>query len=200
MASKFRYTFREKLPSIPSVYIAHFGRKYFIWKGMALHSSVDTIAKEIDRSIRLGAKEGSIYEKIVHHIKYARIVQMEIEVVLQSENPADLLVKEHELLQAAKTDELCLNLSFEPYLPKWLSETAVLDYRKRTAPPSTKGNRKRNKTLKSAGEGKGQSAKKKPAAGQLLKPRKASGVKTSSTIGLSSKGKSKTNPKPAKAR
>jgi hypothetical protein len=143
---------------MPSVVKAHFGKKYFIWKGKALHQFVATMAKEIDRSLRLGTKENDIFEKVVHHIKYARIVLMEVEAVCQSEDPAEILVCEHRLLAEAKSDPLCLNTAFAPHVPKWIPDVAVQGYKQQVSPAS----RRRTQTGKAAV--KGAAAKKGSAS------------------------------------
>lgn len=130
VSNPFRYFFREAYPSETCVFKIWFGQRYFIWKCKALHQAVNNISVEIDRRLRLGLKDGDIYEKIVKYIRKARVAQFEVEVVFKSDNPVDVLKYEHKALKSAQKDELCLNTIFIPGLPKWVPETAGAEYNK----------------------------------------------------------------------
>lgn len=150
----FRYTFKDKYASAACVYKMYFGKKYFIWKGKALKQSVDNCAKEIDRSLRLGCKDNDIFEWVVEWIKKARVQMMEVEVVLADNNPLELLKTEYTLLQAGEGDLLCLNLSFEPYLPSWISQADQAAFQKWTQAQKRSASRKKRSTAKKAPKGR----------------------------------------------
>lgn len=129
ISNPFRYIFREAYQSNSCIFKMWFGQNYFLWKSKALHQSVNQFAVEIDRRLRLGCKpDDTVYPKIVTYIRRARVSLFEVEVVYESDNPAEILIQEHKLLLAAKKDEKCLNISFTPYIPKWIPESAEKEY------------------------------------------------------------------------
>lgn len=208
----FRYTFREKLPSSPSVIKAWFGKKYFIWKGKALHQFVEVMAKEIDRSLRLGVKKDEkgnvidIYAGVIHHIKYARVTMMEIEVVCQTEDPLELLKCEFGVLRTGDHDPMCLNVVREQSYPKWIPQSVLDEYlqwckKQLVAQQKVKRNRSAIEGHKTVGGKKGSSPAKSKKIEGLGKPRKASGKSVTSVDGLmKKKGTAKSAPLKAKAR
>lgn len=163
IANPFRYYFRESYPSETCVFKIWFGQRYFIWKAKALHQSVNNISQEIDRRLRLGLKEGDIYEKIVKYIRKARVSQFEVEMVFSSDNPVEILKYEHKVLKEAMKDDMCLNTLFVPGAPKWVPETAVEEYNKWKQELTTiKKTKKKNATAsnaKTVSAGRGSRAK-----------------------------------------
>ena len=110
-------------PSCTCVMKLWFGQKYyFIWKAKALHQSVNSAAIDIDQRLRLGQRPNDIWDKVIKYIKRSRVTQFEVEVVFASNNPQEILLKEYRLLQEAKNDPCCLNVSYEPLTPKWITE------------------------------------------------------------------------------
>lgn len=130
IANPFRYQFDEPYPSSGSIIKLHFGKKYFILKTKALQQAVNRVAVELDQRMRLGLKPGDIYEKVVKHIHAGRVTMMRVEALLLSDDPAQLLITEHKLLKEAAKDDLCLNTTFFPMIPKWIPETAVAEFNK----------------------------------------------------------------------
>jgi hypothetical protein len=135
MASQFRYTFRSKAPSAPSVIRLWFGKAFFIWKVKALHAGVENISIDIDRRLRNGIKnpETDIYTQVIERIKKARVTMMEVEVVFQTEDPEALLLYEYDLLVSSMSDALCLNTQLEPYVPAWIPQPALAAFRAKIA-------------------------------------------------------------------
>jgi hypothetical protein len=172
-----------------------FGKKYFIWKGKALHQSVDMIAKEIDRSLRLGLKDNDIFAKVVHQIKYARIALMEIEAVCQSEDPVEILTCEAGLLQAGATDPLCLNTTFVPHYPKWIPEAAVHLYEQSLRKASRKTRSSGKTAQKGLGARKVSSPKPKSQKQPLNAPSKVATKNGTSVKKLISPKGTKSNAK-----
>lgn len=112
----------EAQPSCSCVMKLWFGKRYFIWKSKALHQSLTSISKEIDQRLRLGQKPDDIYDGVIKYIRRANVNKFEAEVVFKSDNPQELLVQEYKLLQQGKKDENCLNVKYEPLLPKWIPD------------------------------------------------------------------------------
>lgn len=149
VSNPFRYLFREAYPSETCVFKIWFGQRYFIWKCKALHQAVNNISVEIDRRLRLGIKDGDIYEKIVKYIRKARVSQFEVEMLLKSDDPVEILQYEHKVLKAAQKDEMCLNTLFVPGSPKWVPETAINEYNKwKQSLTQVKKAKKKNATAK----------------------------------------------------
>lgn len=128
MARLFPFKYKEFYRSNSCIYKATFGTKYYIVKAKALKQSVEFLMEDIDRKIRLGIPEGHIISKVVKHIQSARPASAFIEVLLESENHGELIYFERKLLKAAESDPKCLNVSFEPYMPAWISKDKVENY------------------------------------------------------------------------
>jgi len=123
MANSFRYSMKnhEKYPSCTCVCKLWFGKKYFIRKFKALHQGVDTIARDVDRRLRLGQKPGDIYDLVTKYIKRSNCQQFIVEMVFRSDKAQEILLQEYKLLQDAKGSEDCLNTVFdEVEFPKWV--------------------------------------------------------------------------------
>lgn len=112
----------EAHPSCSCVMKLWFGKRYFIWKSKALHQSLKSISKEIDQRLRIGQKPDDIYDGVIKYIRRANVNKFEAEVVFKSDNPQELLVQEYKLLQVGKGDDSCLNVKFEPLMPKWIPD------------------------------------------------------------------------------
>lgn len=123
MASEFKYTMRdERYPSCTCVCKLWFGKKFLIRKFKALRAGVTTIARDIDRRVRVD-KEGTIYDKAVAYILRARCMKFEVEMVFKSDKAQEILLKEYNLLQENKNNPDCLNTSFdEVEFPKWIPD------------------------------------------------------------------------------
>ena len=121
MANAFRYSMRdEKYPSCTCVCKLWFGKKFLIRKFMALRAGVDTIAKDLDRRVRV-PKEGTIYDKAAAYITRARCTKFEVEMVFKSDKAQEILLQEYKMLQDNKANPDCLNTVFdEVEFPKWI--------------------------------------------------------------------------------
>lgn len=128
VSNPFRYQFRKPHPSTSCIFKMWFGKKYLIWKGKALHQSVNTVSVDLDRRLRLGCDEESVYKHAVAYIRKARIALFEVEVVFASDEPVELLRREYELLKEGSQDPDCLNTSFDPLLPKWITADHIEKY------------------------------------------------------------------------
>ncbi len=129
MARLFPFKYKEFYRSNSCIYKATFGTKYFLVKAKALKQSVEFLMEDIDRKIRLGIPEGHIISKVVKHIQSARPASAFIEVLLESTDHGELIYFERKALKAAESDPKCLNISFEPYMPAWISKEKVENYK-----------------------------------------------------------------------
>lgn len=128
-ARPFNYSMREKYPSISTIWKAWFGsKKFLIVKAKSLHQSVNMIAKEIDYKYRMGVKDDDMHVKVIKHIKRYKIQAFEVEAIVQTDNPAELLIEEYKLLKAYAGTEACLNTNVMPHIPNWIPETAVKEF------------------------------------------------------------------------
>lgn len=159
IANPFRYMFRESYPSTGTIYKAWFGKKYLIWKAKSLHQSVNNMAKEIDQRLRLGLKEGDQYAKVVQYIRKGRITIFEVEAVEQSDNPVDLLIAEHKLLKAGESDPECLNVTFFPMMPGWVTDEAKAEFQQHLSKLAAASRKPAKKRGSAARRGKGQAKK-----------------------------------------
>jgi hypothetical protein len=146
------------------VYKAKFGSKYLIWKGKYLHQSLNGLAKQIDQRMRLGLDDSNLLKNVVEHIIKYRIPRFEVEVVTQSSDPVELLKSEYHLLKAASEDPKCLNTSFFPYFPKWITQPEIDKFRayiKKTMQAKKKKNKPAKKKVAKKTAIKKKAAKKK---------------------------------------
>ncbi len=121
IANPFRYAFRKPYQSITCVYKCWFGKKYVIFTAKSLHKSINQMAVELDRRLRLGVTEDCIYYKVVKHILRARVGIFEVEVIDETENALAMLKSAYKALRDAKKDPNCLNMSFEPHVAQWVT-------------------------------------------------------------------------------
>lgn len=175
VANPFRYMYKERYRSESTIYKAWFGKKYLIWKGKALQQSVEMISKDIDNRMRLGLKENDVFENVIKHIARARVTMFVVEAVLQSDNPVELLIREHELLKAGKEDPACLNTTHFPTFPKWIPQSAVDEFQQYVA----------KQAAAQAPKAKKPAPAKKTAAGQVGKQARKSTKNKSNGTGKS---------------
>lgn len=131
ISSPFPYTLKEPYGSVTCVFKLWFGGKYFIFKGLKLHSTAESLSIQIHREL-VKPKEDSIMFKVIAYIRRARVVTMTVEVIHETDAIAELLMVEYEQLQKAKKDLNCLNTRFvnNEYYPKWIPQAAINDFTK----------------------------------------------------------------------
>lgn len=131
ISSPFPYAFKDPYDSVTCVFKLWFGGKYFIFKGLKLHSAAENLSIQIHRELNK-PKEDSILFKVIAYIKRARVVTMTVEIVHETDDPVELLKVEYEQLQKAKKDPNCLNTRFtnNDYYPKWIPQTAIHEFNK----------------------------------------------------------------------
>lgn len=86
---------------------------------------------DIERMVRSGMKPGHLFSKLIEHIIAADVSELEVEVLFQSEDAAEMLKYEHDLLKSEEHNPLCLNKHFIPHIPKWMPQESVNQYNKR---------------------------------------------------------------------
>jgi hypothetical protein len=129
ISNPFRYMFKQRYENTSSVFKCWFGKKFFIWKGKSLLQAVNVISIELDQRIRLGLKPNDPFEKVVKHILKSRVTYFEVEAVVQTDNPAELLIAEYDLLKQNMANPDCLNVEWFPIIPKWIQESAKDEFR-----------------------------------------------------------------------
>lgn len=130
-ASPLRTSWTTKDPgNVSCIYKFWFGKKYYIGKSQKLHGTVDWVAAEVDRRLRLGVMPDHLLYNIVNHVRRTRVISFSIEILFQCDNPEELLKEEFTILRKEKDCPECLNATFVPYIPKWISESAVVNYEK----------------------------------------------------------------------
>lgn len=109
-------------PDKPAVYKLVFKNRFYIWKGVKLKSSLDTISKDITRlRLKLVINNEHLMSKVISYIKKGRIASCTVEVICQPDTYSLLVECERVALINSKENENCLNKSFEPYIGEWLS-------------------------------------------------------------------------------
>lgn len=134
--------------NVKAVFRLQFGKKkYFIGKARGYHSGLEFISAEIDRRIRLGITPDHMLYKVVQYVKKGHVSYYEADIILADPDPVKLMVAEHKALKEAKDDPECLNNSFEVYVPQWITQAEVEEYKKEIAPAKKKAAPKKKKNV-----------------------------------------------------
>lgn len=111
-----------KIPLIPDVqgcvYKLWYSERYIIVKAKTLLRSVQTIEVDLGYFFKGREKEKNLYHDFYIHIECSPDQDFKIEVILQSDNPYELLKAEYIALEQGYSDINCMNKIFEPYVPK----------------------------------------------------------------------------------
>lgn len=120
------------------VYKLYYGNRYVIVKGKTLTGSVYLIERGYAAFLAAGGGQGSkqggkgqeewdgvnnYYKKLYLYIYKKPNLSFRIEILLESNNGYDLLMKEHTELTTSIRDKKCLNNNVEPYIPKFREKT-----------------------------------------------------------------------------
>lgn len=167
-ANPFRFQLMQPTGGKSGVLKLWFGSsRYVIIKAKSMIAGVKTFSVELDRRMRLGAKPDSIYHKVVNYVHRGRVTVFRVEILLESEDPLELLQREHTELMAGSADKNCLNNSFEAMIPQWITQDVVTQFNNWKNPKPTK---KRNVRAKKATATQPKDAKAVPAGRGRRKP------------------------------
>lgn len=111
-----------KISIIPGVqgcvYKLWYADRYVVVKAKTLVRSVQTIEVDLGYFFTEREKEKNLYYDFYIHIEANPGHEFKIELILQSNNPFELLKAEFLALEHGYGDEKCMNKEFEPYIPK----------------------------------------------------------------------------------
>jgi hypothetical protein len=99
------------------VYKLFWGEVYVIVKCKTFVRSKTIFEQSLDRFLNRNG-EDILYHRFFTYIKTHPFYSFRVNVVLRSNNPYRLLVKEQELLDESRSDLNCFNVSFDAYVPK----------------------------------------------------------------------------------
>jgi len=120
VANPFRISYRDKYRSVMCVYKIWVDDRYFIGSAKALKQHMEHLSIGIDRRLRNGLLPSDIYYDLIVVIKETNVQVIEVEVVSASVSGYDMLKSCYDELQKAKVDPMCINKTFEPYIPSWV--------------------------------------------------------------------------------
>jgi hypothetical protein len=110
-----------KISPIPDlegcVYKLFWGEVYVIVKCKTFVRSRTIIEQSLNAYTSRG-KRDLLYHRFFDYIKTHPFYSFRVKVLLKSDSPYQLLIKEQEELDKAKPDLNCFNNSFEAYVPK----------------------------------------------------------------------------------
>lgn len=112
----------KNIPNTHCIYRLNFDEKYLVIKCKFFHQSILLNMKEIDRKMRLGCTPENMFYKTIPFIIKNKVNICSVEVLFQPDDVADLIPFEKKILTQSKSDSNCLNITFEPYEPKWISD------------------------------------------------------------------------------
>lgn len=121
MATVFPYSFKEKYPSNTCLVKIWFGKKYFIWKAKALKQTADQVCRDLSRKVRLGCPETDLFYQVAQYLRRFPVRSCTFEVVMATDDHAELIDQEAKLLKQSYGTPECLNNNSESYLPSWIS-------------------------------------------------------------------------------
>ena len=98
------------------VYKLFWGEIYVIIKCKTFARSKTIIEQSLDRFLNRGGKD-ILYHRFFTYIKMHPFYSFRVKILLNSDNPYQLLIKEQEWLDKAKDDHNCFNISFDAYVP-----------------------------------------------------------------------------------
>lgn len=148
-ASPLRYEWKCSAPKYNKcVYKFWFGTYYYIGLSKDINQTIAFIASEVDRRIRLGVTPDHIYYNIVQHVG-KKINHFKVDIIASSEDHLALLKEYASRLKEARKDEKCLNQSFKPHIPTWVSPDALKAYESYVKPKPKKHATKDTKTIPS---------------------------------------------------
>lgn len=104
------------------VYKLWYQERFVIVKCKTLWRSVDNITKGFSfflTGTKKAQKEEDYYHEFFVFVQENPFNDFRVEVILQSNNPLELLICEQKQLNIAKYDPRCMNNNFSAYIPKF---------------------------------------------------------------------------------
>lgn len=98
------------------VYKLFWGEVYVIIKCKTFARSKTIIEQSLDRFLNKKGKD-ILYHRFFTYIKMHPFYSFRVKILLKSDNPYQLLIKEQEKLDEAREDLNCFNISFDAYVP-----------------------------------------------------------------------------------
>lgn len=99
------------------VFKLYYGKYYIIVMGRSLKWQVEMISGDIERSYR-GKSVGDLYNVFSRYVAKFPVHQFSFELLYESENPFNLLVRCQEEIDDSIGDKYCLNSECTPFLSK----------------------------------------------------------------------------------
>lgn len=100
------------------VFKLFWGEKYVIVKCKTFAYAKKIIEKSMFYHFKTGMND-NLYGRFFDYIKTAPFYSLRVEILAETENPYQLLIKEQLSLNEAKNDQNCLNASFDAYIPQF---------------------------------------------------------------------------------
>lgn len=120
-ANPFRVKYRGEYKSVMCVYKIWVGDKYFIGSAKALKQHIEQLSIGIDRQLRNGIKADGLYYNLIIEIQKTNIQVVEAEIIHTANSGFNMLMYCYNELQISKNDSNCLNTTYQPYIPGWVS-------------------------------------------------------------------------------
>lgn len=124
------------------VYKMLFNDRYIIVKAKDHQLSVQVMQKALNQFFRNSESQHNpenLYYHFFSYIKKHKEGKFVVEILVESDNPYQLLVSEQTELDKAKGDNRCLNNNVDAYVPQfneitgtygWISKNAYLNFKK----------------------------------------------------------------------
>jgi hypothetical protein len=123
------------------VYKISYAEKYIIIAGKTFARSIQNINTNLEyffKDTANGRNPSDMYYNFYCHVDDNPFQEFKVEVIIDTENIYQYLKQWHLELMKGQQDNNCLNLYFEPYIPKstqkkrgsWLNRGAYLNYMK----------------------------------------------------------------------
>lgn len=104
------------------VYKIHYDGKYLVVAGKTIQRSIQNINTGLFyffKATPKGQQTDDLYYKFYEYVSAHPFKPFEIELMMDTSSPFQMLKHEHQLLQFGKNDPLCLNSKFDVYIPQF---------------------------------------------------------------------------------
>lgn len=104
------------------VYKIHYDGKYLVVAGKTIQRSIQNINTGLYyffKGTPKGQQPDDLYHNFYQYVAANPFKEFEIELMMDTGSPFQMLKHEHQLLQFGKSDSACLNSKFEVYIPQF---------------------------------------------------------------------------------
>jgi hypothetical protein len=119
ISDSFFFRLKGRHRAASAIVKLHAGDKYMVWKFKSVNAGAIQINKSFNTKLRNGVNEFDLFKKLLKYVIKNNINEGTIEIIHKSNDYAELLNVETELLKGRDPNRL--NTNKKPYIPEWMS-------------------------------------------------------------------------------